>query len=69
MPRNHSIDQARFLAAAGVVWIHSLRSDSLQPFKEAGRFAVPFFIILTILLTIQGVDRAPGRCLKEFIAQ
>jgi surface polysaccharide O-acyltransferase-like enzyme len=69
MQRNHSIDQARFLAAAGVVWIHSLRSESMQPFKEAGRFAVPFFVILTILLTMQGVDRAPGRSLKEFIAQ
>jgi surface polysaccharide O-acyltransferase-like enzyme len=69
MQRNYAIDQARFLAAAGVVWIHSLRSESLQPLKEVGRFAVPFFVILTILLTMQGVDRAPRRSLKEFITQ
>lgn len=69
MQRNHSIDQARFLAAAGVVWIHSLRSESLQPLKEIGRFAVPFFVILTILLTMQGVDRSPSRSFKEFVAQ
>jgi surface polysaccharide O-acyltransferase-like enzyme len=55
--RNEAIDQGRFFAAAGVVWIHSMHSDMTSNWGELGRFAVPFFLSLAILMTWQSLQR------------
>lgn len=67
--RNVAIDQARFLAAAGVVWIHSVRSETLSTWGEVGRFAVPFFVGLAILFTWQSLQRTESLKFSTFLTQ
>lgn len=67
--RNEAIDQGRFFAAAGVVWIHSMRSDSFSAWGELGRFAVPFFISLAILMTWQSLQRSSETGFIDYLSQ
>lgn len=67
--RNEAIDQGRFFAAAGVVWIHSMRSDSLTAWGELGRFAVPFFISLAIMMTWQSLQRSAETRFIDYLSQ
>lgn len=67
--RNEAIDQGRFFAAAGVVWIHSMRSESMSTWGELGRFAVPFFISLAILMTWQSLQRSPETRFTDYFVQ
>jgi peptidoglycan/LPS O-acetylase OafA/YrhL len=67
--RNEAIDQGRFFAAAGVVWIHSMRSESMSTWGELGRFAVPFFISLAILMTWQSLQRTSETRFSDYFVQ
>jgi peptidoglycan/LPS O-acetylase OafA/YrhL len=67
--RNEAIDQGRFFAATGVVWIHSMRSESMSTWGELGRFAVPFFISLAILMTWQSLQRSSETHFSDYFVQ
>lgn len=67
--RNEAIDQGRFFAAAGVVWIHSMRTESMTMWGELGRFAVPFFVSLAILMTWQSLQRSTEIRFVDYLMQ
>lgn len=49
----------RFVAACGIVWIHTVESDPLKSSVALGRFAVPFFTVASIWLLSQSLRRKP----------
>jgi surface polysaccharide O-acyltransferase-like enzyme len=49
------------IAVLAIVWIHTLRSESLAPAITAGRFAVPFFVAAAVLLVVRSVTQNPTR--------
>jgi peptidoglycan/LPS O-acetylase OafA/YrhL len=55
--RNGAIDVLRFLAAAGVVWIHAPQSFALIGTANIGRFAVPFFAASALYFALDSVSR------------
>src|SRR5690242_94500 len=45
------LDAARFIGAAGIVWLHTLQINPHYGWLgEAGRFAVPFFTFAAIVM-------------------
>ena len=54
-------DVARFIAAAGIVWLHTVESPTLGPTAEIGRFGVPFFAMGAVFFLMEGLRRQPQR--------
>jgi peptidoglycan/LPS O-acetylase OafA/YrhL len=54
-PRNEALDAARLLGALAIIWIHAAASTS----NVLGRFAVPFFTCVGILLVVEKGRREP----------
>ena len=66
--RIEMLDAVRFLAAAGVILLHSV---PLYPpnvsLGALGRFAVPFFTMVAVALTVDGIRRKPDGLLKAYV--
>lgn len=54
------LDAARFLAAAGIVWLHTLAiNPAYSTAADLGRFAVPFFTVSAAALMVGSLRRNP----------
>ena len=60
-PRRTMLDVGRLAAAYAIIWVHAAQLPALEGSKALGRFAVPFFVLVTILLVFEGVARNPER--------
>ncbi len=60
------LDTARCLAVLAIIWVHTPRSAALQPTIIGGRFAVPFFVATTVLLTIRALWNQPELSLTAY---
>lgn len=60
-PRRTMLDVGRLAAAYAILWLHTPQLPALESSKSLGRFAVPFFVLVTILLVFEGVARNPER--------
>ncbi len=60
------MDAGRILAACGVIWIHTPRSQVLSSSVALGRFAVPFFAGASVLLVIRALQRDVHRELAPY---
>jgi len=66
--RMEMLDAVRFLAAVGVILLHSVTLYPPNvPLGALGRFAVPFFTMVAVALTVDGIRRKPGSSLKEYV--
>jgi len=65
-PRWPLIDLARWLAIYAIVWLHTVRSESLLRSTVLTRFAVPFFVAACVFLVFQGVWRKPQRTFVQY---
>ena len=62
------LDAVRFLAAAGVILLHSVTLYPPNvPLGALGRFAVPFFTMVAVALTVDGIRRKPGSSLTAYV--
>ena len=59
-------DAFKVVAAYAVIWIHTPRSDALIPTTSACRFAVPFFVALSIFFVVRSVLKDPNRSLTTY---
>lgn len=60
------LDAGRILAACGVIWIHTPRSEPLTSSVALGRFAVPFFVGTSVLLVVRALQRDVHRDLLPY---
>ena len=52
------LDAGRFLAAVGIVWLHTAGiGPATAPAGAIGRFAVPYFTLIAVALVVDGVAR------------
>jgi peptidoglycan/LPS O-acetylase OafA/YrhL len=61
-----ALDLARIVAAYGVVWIHTPRSEALLHSRVLGRFAVPFFVAAAVLFVWETARRHADRSLSNY---
>ena len=64
--RSAAIDAWRFVAAVGIVWLHTQADDVLPKSSNLGRFAVPFFSAAAAFLLYEGLRRNPDRDFGAF---
>jgi surface polysaccharide O-acyltransferase-like enzyme len=65
-PRWPLLEVARWIAIYAIVWLHTVRSETLIPTAVLTRFAVPFFVAASVFLVFQGVRRKPQRTFLEY---
>ena len=63
-----ALDAMRLVAAAVIVWIHTVESDTLARTTLIGRFAVPFFTIASLWLLGQSLRRRPMQSWGRYAA-
>lgn len=61
--RDADLDAMRFLASAGVVWVHAA---VVSP-SGVGRFAVPMYVVAAILLTTLSLRKRPEQSLAAYL--
>lgn len=61
--RDADLDAMRFLASAGVVWVHA----AVVTPSGVGRFAVPMYIVAAILLTAFSLRKRPDQSLAGYL--
>ena len=61
--RDADLDAMRFLASAGVVWVHAA---AVSP-SGIGRFAVPMYVVAAILLTTFSLRKRPDQPLASYL--
>lgn len=66
--RNEAIDVVRFLAAAGVVFVHAVQSPAFDNWGNLFRFAVPFYLFASMYYQALSLKRNPKRTLGQQIA-
>lgn len=54
--RMEFLDAMRFIAAAGIIWLHAFQIG-LNPISDIGRLSVPFFVISALAMIFQGIER------------
>lgn len=59
--RNVAIDACRLLAFCGVVFIHNIQDSATLAVAEVGRFAVPFFFLVSGYFLPADYAASPGR--------
>lgn len=64
--RRVAFDIARLLAAYGIVWLHTPRSDALAGTSVLARFAVPFFVFATIFFVFESLRNHPERTFGRY---
>jgi len=65
-PRWALLEIARWIAIYPIVWLHTVRSESLGASTALTRFAVPFFVATCVFLVFQGVWRKPQRTFVQY---
>ncbi|MBN2024927.1 MAG: acyltransferase [Pirellulales bacterium] len=56
------LDLLRFAAAIAIVWLHAASmTPALAHAGNLGRFGVPFFVLATVFLVIEGIRHDPER--------
>ena len=59
------LDAMRLVAAAAIVWLHTVSAAPLAPSVDPlTRFAVPFFTASAVFLLMENVRREPRRRLR-----
>ena len=53
------LDLARLAAAYAIVWLHAPHLAALDGSRAIGRFAVPLFVMITILMVFESLGRNP----------
>lgn len=61
------VDAMRAVAIYGIVWLHAVRSETLEGAKALGRFAVPFFVLAAAFFVFEGIRRQPQRSFGEYV--
>ena len=62
------MDAAKFMAAVGVIWIHTCQTPSTTGLASLGRFAVPFFTAAAGYLMVLSLQRKADVSLWSFAA-
>ena len=65
--RRPMLDAARVVAGLGVIWFHSLESETLRASGVLGRFSVAFYTLAAILFMVEGLRRRPERTWSEYV--
>ena len=60
------LDAGRVVAGLGVVWFHSIESDSLRDSGAIGRFSVAFYTMMAMVFLFEHIERNPERHFAEF---
>ncbi len=68
MPRSSAIDAARFIASAGVVFLHAVQSHAAEPFVGIGQMGVPFYLYIALLLQARSLRTNPKRMPMTYAA-
>ncbi|MBE7157029.1 MAG: acyltransferase [Rhodospirillales bacterium] len=61
-----ALDGARWLASVAIVWLHVPKTQTLDATSTVGRFAVPFFTQVAVLLTYAAPERHPTLSLGRY---
>lgn len=61
------VDAVRIVAMYGIVWLHAVRSDTLEGAKALGRFAVPFFVFAAVFFVFEGIRRQAQRSFAQYV--
>jgi len=67
-PRLLGIDAARTIAAAGTVWVHSIRDPNVAHLNHIGRFAVPFFAFIAAWFMVAGLRKDPRKPFTDHVS-
>src|SRR5262245_31741230 len=67
--RNEMIDVVRLVAAAGIVYIHAVRSPELLPSRDFFRFAVPFYLFASLFYQGLSLRNNPSVGLAQHAAK
>src|SRR3954462_7074517 len=62
-----ALDAMRCLAAAGVVFVHSIQSPRLIPFAEIGHLSVPFYLFVALFMLGRSSEREPQRSGRAYL--
>ncbi|MCC7203899.1 MAG: acyltransferase [Phycisphaeraceae bacterium] len=68
-PRLAMLDAARVFAGLGVIWFHSIESDTLQPAGILGRFSVAFYTLAAMLFMVESLRRKPARTWRQYATE
>jgi surface polysaccharide O-acyltransferase-like enzyme len=63
------LDAARFFAAAGVVWVHTVASQPFLSLGALGTFGVPFYICVALFVMRRALDRDRSLSLHQYYWQ
>lgn len=67
-PRNEAIDVIRLIAAAGIVYVHTVHSPELIASRNLFRFAVPFYLFASLYFQSLSLRKRNDRSLWQYIA-
>jgi peptidoglycan/LPS O-acetylase OafA/YrhL len=65
--RNEAIDVIRLIAAAGIVYIHSVRSPVLEGSRNLFRFAVPFYLFASFYFQSNSLRKKTDRTFLHYV--
>src|SRR5262245_33047669 len=65
--RNEAVDVIRLIAAASIVYVHSVRTETLSQWGNLLRFAVPFFLFASLYFQSLSLRRSGGRNLSQYV--
>lgn len=65
--RNHTLDAARFLAALGVVWVHTVESPAFSNLTVMGTFGVPFYVCVAMFVMRGQLARDPSLSVPGYL--
>ncbi len=66
-PRNEAIDVIRLVAAAGIVYIHSVRYPALDASRDLFRFAVPFYLFASFYFQSLSFRRKTDKTFWQYV--
>ena len=64
--RMPGLDLARLVAAYAIIWLHAPHIAELEHSRAIGRFAVPLFVMITILMVFESLARNPQQELSRY---
>jgi len=67
--RNHMLDCARFVAALGVVWVHTIESPQFARWGVLGTFGVPFYVCVALFMIRRTLAKNPALPLPKYYLQ
>ena len=66
--RRTMLDVGRLAAVYAIIWIHAPQLPALEQSKALSRFAVPYFVMVTIFLAFEGIARNPQRSWRQYVS-